>query len=146
MNPHLQQRLRECGVAFSRLSKSEKVKILARWTRKFPELVAVARHGQDSRSVLRDNAADRHYEALRGQEFFVLPDDLSGMSSCLCQAETMPDLIELVSDTITRCDELVIVASDFSWSAVLLNHGSPQLVGRYFQDRRESQVAEELLE
>ena len=59
MNLDLEERLRECGVTFSRLSKSEKVKILKRWTKEFPELVASARHGQDSRTVLRDTAADR---------------------------------------------------------------------------------------
>ena len=142
MNVDLEERLRECGVAFSRLSKSEKVKILARWTKEFPGLLASARHGQDSRAVLRDKDADRRYAELRDHEFFVLPDDPSGMSSCLCQAETMPDLRELVSDTITRCDELVIVAADFNWSAVLLNHGAPELVGRHFQDQRESRSAE----
>jgi hypothetical protein len=92
--------------------------------------------------VLTDKAADYRYAELQNQEFFVLPDDPSGMPSYLCGAEAMPDLQELVSDTITRCDELVILASDFRWSSVLLNHGSPQLVGRHFQDRRESQRTE----
>jgi len=138
MNLDLQERLRECGVTCSRLSKSDKVKLLRRWIREFPELVAAARRGQHSRAVLTDKAADEPYAQLQDQEFFVLPDDQSGMPSYLCRSEAMPDLQELVADTITRCDELVIVASDFSWSSVFLNHGSPQLVGRHFQDQRES--------
>jgi len=142
MNLDLQERLQECGAAFSRLSKSDKVRLLGRWIKEFPELVAAARRGQQSRAILTDQAADHQYEKLQDQEFFILPDDPSGMPSYLCQAVAMPDLLELVSDTITRCDELVILASDFRWSSVLLNHGSPQLVGRHFQDRRESQRTE----
>ncbi len=142
MNLDLEERLRACGVTFSRLPKSDKVRLLARWTREFPELVAAARRGQGSRSVLEDRAADRCYSELRDQEFFVLPDDHSGMPSYLCQASALPDLQELVSDTMTECEELVVLAADFSWSCVLQNHGSPQLVGRHFQDRSETQRVE----
>lgn len=137
MNLDLQDQLRESGVSFLRLTKSEKVKLLVRWTKEFPDLVLSARHGQRSPNVARDTAADGQYAKLRGEEFWVLPDDQSGMPSCFCQSDAMPDLHTLVSDTITRCDELVILASDFRWSVVLVNHGSPQLVGRYFQDRTE---------
>ncbi len=139
MNLDLEERLRECGVAYSCIPKSEKVKMLARWTATFPELVASAHRGQESRMVESGAAADRAYGELQEQEFFIFPDDPSGMPSCLCEAHVMPDLSELVSDTVTRCDELVILASDFTWSAVLLNHGSPQLVGRHFQYRSETE-------
>ena len=139
MNLDLQERLRECGVTFLQLSKSHKVKLLARWTREFPELLATARRRQKSSLVLSDSSADGRYAELRDQEFFILPDDSSSLPSYLCQADVLPDLQELVSDTTTRCDELIILASDFSWSAVLLNHGSPQCVGRHFQDRSETQ-------
>jgi len=142
MNLNLQIRLEESGVTISNLSKSEKVKILARWTKEFPHLIQAARHGQRELSVAYDCVADVHYRKLHDEEFYVLPDDHSGMPSYICQAETMPDLSELVSDTITQCDELVILASDFSWSAVLVNHGSPQLVGRYFQNKGDTPPAE----
>ena len=135
MNLDLEERLRAAGVATIRLAKSEKVKILARWTKEFPELLGSARQRRRSASVSTDKAADHLYETVHDAEFFVLPDDPSGMSSYRCQATTLPDLQELVSDTITRCDELVLVATDFTWSAVLLNHGAPQLVGRHFQKR-----------
>lgn len=138
MNPDLESRLRESGVTYSCLQKSEKVKTLARWTKAFPELLESARHGRRSPRVAHDAAADTEYAQLGGEEFFVLPDDPSGMPSYRCQAESMPDLHELVSDTITTCDELVIVASDFRWSAVLVNHGTPEQIGRYFQDRRQT--------
>ena len=146
MNSDLEERLRQSGIAYSRIPKSEKVKILARWTVAFPELVASARRGDESRLVESGAAADRQYGELREQEFFILPDDPSGMASCLCEAAVMPDLNELVSDTITRCDALVILASDFTWSAVLLNHGSPQLVGRHFQYGRELKRLDHLTE
>jgi hypothetical protein len=136
LNLDLEKQLQESGVSISPISKSQKVKLLARWTKVFPELVQAARHGRRVALIVRqDNAADARYRMLRNQEFFVLPDDPSGMPSYLCHAETMPDLCELVSDTITQCDELVILATDFGWCAVLVNHGSPQLVARYFQDR-----------
>jgi len=135
MNSDLEDRLRETGVTFSALSKTEKVKLLARWTQEFPQLLASARHGQNSHNVARDKAADDQFDMLVTDKFFVLPDDASGMSSYRCQAAALPDLRELVSDTITRCDELIIVATDFGWSAVLLNHGSPQMDGRHFQVR-----------
>ena len=137
MNLNLQERLQECGVSFSALSKSEKVKLLSRWTRGFADLAECARHGGTSPSVSLDHAADTQYARFRNVEFFVLPDDPSGMPSFLCEAEALPDLRDLVSDTITRCDELVVLGSDFRWSAVFVNHGSPKLVGRYFQERAE---------
>jgi hypothetical protein len=73
--------------------------------------------------------------ALPGGDYFILPDDDSAMSACACSSDTLPDLTELVSDTITRCEELVIVESGFKWSAVFSNHGSPQMVGRYFAEQ-----------
>ncbi len=138
MNLDLQKLLQACGVTIANVSKSEKVKILARWTKAFPDLIQAARHGQREPRVEYDTSADVHIGKLRKEEFFVLPDDHSGMPSYLCGAETLPDLRKLVSDTITQCDELVILASDFRWSAVLVNHGSPQLVGTYFQYRSDT--------
>ena len=142
MNLDLQATLQECGVTSSDFAKSEKVKILARWNKEFPRLVQAARHGQQTTGVAYDNVADEQYGKLRNEEFFVLPDDESGMPSYLCRAEKLPDLRELVSDTVTKCDELVILAADFSWSAVLVNHGSPQLVARYFQNYRKTPRAD----
>lgn len=143
MNLDLEIQLRDSGVSCSRLSKSEKVHILARWTKRFQELSAAARRNLESPNVLLDKHAEQSYNALQDEEFFVLPDDPSGMPSYLCRAGQMPDLTELVSDTITRCDELVIVAADFDWSAVLVNFGSPQRLGRFFQDHRASPAKED---
>lgn len=142
MNLDLQTLLQERGVKISNLSKSEKVKILSRWTKVFPDLIQAARHGHRKPEVEYDNVADSEYGKLCNQEFFVLPDDQSGMPSYLCSAETMPDLRELVSDTFTECDELVILATDLGWSAVFVNHGSSQLVGRYFQNQTDTRLAE----
>ena len=75
MNLDLEERLTECGVTFTRLSKSDKVRVLARWTKEVPELVASARHGRALHGVARDKDADIEYAKLRDQEFFVLPDD-----------------------------------------------------------------------
>ena len=112
--------------------------MLSRWTKGFPELAECARRGGTSPQVFHDQAADTQYAGFRDVEFFVLPDDPSGMPSCLCEAEALPDLRDLVSDTITHCNELVVLESDFRWSAVFVNHGSPQLAGRYFQVRDQS--------
>jgi hypothetical protein len=136
MNLDLESRLKACGSIHSRLTKSEKVKLLARWTAEFPDLLASARRGQASPSVARDNEADLLYGAQRDVDIYVLPDDKSAMPSYFCKVDTMPDLQELVSDTITSCDELVVISADFAWSAVFVNHGSPQFVGRHFQVRR----------
>jgi hypothetical protein len=136
VNLDLEAFLQACGATFSRLPKSDKVKILARWTKEFPELVVSARRGENSPDVARDKAADLRYAELHDQEFYILPDDRSGMPTYECSAKVLPDLQELVSDTVTQCDELVMVSSDFQWSAVFVNHGSPQLVGRHFQERR----------
>ena len=138
MNLDFETRLQACGVSFSRLPKSDKVKLLARWTKELPELVASARRGENSPHVPRDKAADLLSMEFHEQEFYVLPDDRSGMPSCHCRTDKMPDVQELTWDSITSCDELVIVSSDFQWSAVFVNHGSQQLVGRHFQMRRES--------
>ena len=135
MNQALGDLLTASGVTVEPISKSAKVKILTRWTKDFPQLVAYARHGRRSPTVADDNAADERYGRLRNEEFYVLPDDASAMPSFSCRAEAMPDLRELVSDTFTKCDELVVVQTASQWSAVFVNHGSPELVARYYQDR-----------
>jgi hypothetical protein len=135
MNLDLESRLKACGSIHSRLTKSEKVKLLARWTAEFPDLLASARRGQSSPYVARDSEADLLYGRQWDLDIYVLPDDNSGMPSYFCWVDKMPDLQELVSDTITSCDELVVISDDFAWSAVFVNHGSPQFVGRHFQIR-----------
>jgi len=125
-------------VTFSRLRKSEKVKILARWAKEFPELIASARHQHAVEGVYRDKAADERYAEIPGGEFLILPDDDSAMPAYSCSADKMPVLVELVSDTIAKCDEIIVVDEDFYWSAVLVNHGSPELVGRHFLARDKS--------
>ena len=137
MNRDLEQCLHAQGVTVAGLSKQEKVKLLSRWTKEFPELMRSARDGRRTPNVAQDAEADCLYSNLRNEEFYVLPDDASGMTSFLCKSDAMPDPRELVSDTITKCEELVFFECDFKWSAVFTNHGAPQLVGRYFQDRRD---------
>lgn len=131
MNLDLERILEEHGVAFQRLRKAEKVKILMKWTRSFPELLASARHQEHSESVVRDNEADERYEHLPSCDFFILPDDGSGMPSVECFAAKPPGLRDLVSDMFTKCDELVLLDRGFSWSVVFVNHG-PSMPGRYF--------------
>ena len=138
MNLDLRELLENFGATISSLSKSEKVKTFSRWNKAFPGLIQAARHGRRVPGVEYDQAADIHYGQLRDEEFYVLPDDRSGMPSYRCRVESMPDLRELVSDTITDCDELVILDSDLRWSMVLVNHGSAELVGRYFQFQSDS--------
>ena len=132
MNLDLEDFLEQHGVKHERFSKSEKVRLLARWVRTFPALVASARHGEATDGVARDATADERIARLSGCEFCILPDDRSGMPAYACMSETVPDLSELVSDTFTQCDELVVIDADFRWSAVYVNHGTPEFVGRHF--------------
>lgn len=135
MTNDLQHALDKQAVAYALLSKAEKVKMLAKWTKVFPELLQSARADQHVPRVERDARADECYRKLQNIEFSILPDDASSMPSYQCEATTAPDLQALVSDTFTACDELVVVEKDFSWSAVFVNHGSPERVGRHFQTR-----------
>ena len=130
MNLDLERILVKHGVAFERLRKAQKVKILMQWTRSFPELLASARHQEYSEGVVRDNEADEEYENLPSCDFYILPDDESGMPSVECFSAKPPGLRDLVSDMFTECDELVLVDKGFSWSAVFVNHG-PSLPGLY---------------
>jgi hypothetical protein len=118
------------------LTKAEKVKLLARWSRSFPEL-ASARHGGGSSRVYRDKAADTLYTKLPACDFYIFPDDHSGMPSHACFSAHPPDLSELVSDTFTKCDELVVVDRTFRWSALFINHGASP-VGKHFCQKRTS--------
>ncbi len=135
MNLHLEEQLKQSGVTHERLSKSQKVNLLARWVKTFPDLVASARHQQPRDGVHRDKGADERYARLPAGEFYVLPDDDSGMPAYACSSVRVPDLSELVSDTFTKCDELVLVDTSFHWSAVFVNHGAPELVGRHFTQK-----------
>jgi hypothetical protein len=135
MNLSLEKRLIQEGVEFARLEKREKVKLLSRWCKAFPELLASARDQQLVPVVALDTAADQSLAKLETDEYYLLPDDASGMPSHGCISARMPDLADLVSDVGTKCDEIVIVDAGFQWSAVLVNHGSPQLTGRHFVRR-----------
>lgn len=132
MNLDLEHLLERHRISHERISKSQKVKLLARWVRTFPELVASARHREARGGVARDEPADEQIARLSGSEFYILPDDASGMPACACVSEAVPDLSALVSDTFTKCDELVVIDADFRWSAVFVNHGTPEFVGRHF--------------
>ncbi|MBC8439327.1 MAG: hypothetical protein H8D87_06550 [Deltaproteobacteria bacterium] len=133
MNLDLEERLAREEISHERLAKAQKVKLLTRWYRVFPELVASARHGEIREGVCRDSAADEPYAALSACDFYILPDDNSGMPSYTCFSASPPELSELVSDTFTICDELVVVDGNFSWSAVFVNH--MWLVGKYFSHK-----------
>ena len=137
MNLDLEERLVREGIRHDRLTKAEKVKLLARWSRTFPELLASARRGEEFEHVRRDKAAQEQYAGLPACDFYILPDDASGMPSCACFAAHPPDLSELVSDTITTCDELVVVDCSFRWSAVFVNHGAA-FVGIHFSGQEAS--------
>jgi hypothetical protein len=138
VNWDLERLLEQQEVRFSRLRKSEKVKILSLWVKAFPELIASARHQEAVEGVYRDSAADQKYAEIPAGDFYILPDDDSGMPSYSCSAAKPPVMTELVSDTITKCEEIIVVDKDFSWSAVFVNHGSPQLVGKHYLSRDES--------
>lgn len=135
MNTSLENLLSEKGVRFTRLEKREKVKLLGRWNSAFPELLTSARAQQSVPSVALDAAADQLLRDVKADEYYLLPDDASAMPSYLCLSTRVPDLTDLVSDVGTKCDEIVIVDAHFQWSAVLVNHGSPQLIGRHFLQR-----------
>ena len=132
MNLDLEERLAKSDIAHERLAKKDKVKLLTRWVQEFPELVASARRQELRKGVYRDQASDDMYGRIPVCNFFILPDDDSGMPSYTCVSARPPDLSELVSDTFTKCDELVVVEAGFRWSAVFVNHGAPQLAGRHF--------------
>ena len=132
MNLDLEEQLVQRTIGFKRLAKAQKVKLLAQWSRAFPDLVASARHQAVREGVCRDKDADEAYARLSLCDFYILPDDDSGMPSSGCFSARPPELAELVSDTFTKCDELVVVDTSGRWSAVFVNHGAPQWVGRHF--------------
>ena len=136
MNLSLEQRLIDEGVSSPASKSADKVKILSRWCKTFPELLISARYQQFAAAVALDAAADQSLAKLETDEYTaLLPDDASAMPSYRCISARMPNLTDLVSDVGTKCDEIVIVDAGFQWSAVLVNHGSPQLTGRHFLRR-----------
>ena len=128
MNTDLAECLHRLGIECEVLSKSQKVKLLARWASEFSSLCNRARHGTDAPGVLAEvlagNDAEEQMRALAADSFHVLPDDASDMPSVLCRHASVPDLSALVSDTFTTCEEIVIVDAGFQWSCVLVNHGA----------------------
>ena len=123
MNLDLEKRLASDQIPNIRLKKAEKVKLLRRWTNSFPNLLGAARRGETHDGVHQDRFADGSYDDLPPCDFYILPDDDSGMPACFCSSAKPPALSQLVSDTFTNCEELVIVAANFGWSAVFVNHG-----------------------
>ncbi len=131
MNTDLADHLDRSGIAFEAVSKSAKVKLLARWTAVFAGLVMRARHGHSVPDVRVDGDAQEQMRKLKTSSYYLLPDDESGMASVLCRHTAVPDLTILLSDTLTTCEDIVIVDADFDWSCVLVNHGAAG-VGRYY--------------
>ncbi|MEX2466259.1 MAG: hypothetical protein WD995_05080, partial [Gemmatimonadota bacterium] len=136
MNLDLKKRLTRDEISHERLEKAQKVKLLTRWSRVFPELVASARHGEVREGVYSDSASDEPYATLPACDFYILPDDHSGLPSYACFSARPPELSELVSDTFTKCDELIVVDWDFRWSAVFVNH--MWQVGKHFIHKLEN--------
>jgi len=134
MNTNLADYLDRFSIEFETISKSEKVRLLSLWSSEFPGLLASARHGDRVSNVHVDNAADELMKNRATDSFFVLPDDDSDMQSLRCCHRFVPDLSILLSDTVTKCDEIVIIDSSFDWSCVLVNHGRAG-VGRYYMRR-----------
>lgn len=124
MNTDLADCLGRFGVECETISKSQKVKLLARWACEFSGLCNRALHGIDAPGVFAGNYAQEQMRALATDSFHVLPDDASDMPSVLCRHPSVPDLSALVSDTFTSCEEIVIVDAGFQWSCVLVNHGA----------------------
>ena len=131
MNQDLTDIIHKSGIEFDYITKSDKVRLLSRWSSIFAPLIACARKGHRVSTVYVDNAADELLEVQRTGAYYLLPDDDSGMSSVRCLAHTVPNLTALLSDTYTKCDEIVIVDAELAWSYVLVNHGTAG-VGRYF--------------
>jgi hypothetical protein len=133
VNLELEHRLAEGDVLHQALTKAEKVGLLRLWVRTFPELVGAARHRRVQEAVAVDVEADERYGKILPCDFFILADDESGMPSYACSSARPPRLADLVSDTFTKCEELVVIEADFRWSMVFVNHG-PAEPGRYFQE------------
>lgn len=133
MNLDLERRLADGGIPYQALTKAEKVGLLRLWVRTFPDLVGSARHHRVQEAVAVDAEADERYGKILPCDFFILADDASGMPSYACSSARPPRLADLVSDTFTKCEELVLIEADFHWSMVFVNHG-PGEPGRYFQE------------
>ena len=132
MNLDLEEILNKNHIVYEHLEKKSKVKLLSKWIKEFPELVSSARHQNNHEEVHHNLAAEEFYRKIPKCNFYIFPDDDSDMPSYECVSAKPPTLSELVSDTITKCDELVVVDSEFRWSAVFVNHGSPQSVSLHF--------------
>lgn len=130
LNRHLIDSLDAADIEFESISKSEKIRLLARWSAVFSGLSAFARQGTSSADVLVDTRADAFLASQTGVTIFLLPNDESAMPSVRCHVRAIPDLTELLADTYTTCEEIVIIEEGFTWSCVLLNHGAAG-VGRY---------------
>ena len=145
MNLDLEERLAREEISHELLVKAQKVKLLTKWSRTFPELIASARHGEVREGVCRDKDAEQPYARLPVCDFYILPDDHSAMPSYACFSASPPELSELVSDTFTTCDELVVVDRIFRWSAVFVNHGA-SLPGTHFSQKSDTDNAGEIIE
>lgn len=132
MNLGLEETLNKNHIVYEHLEKKSKVKLLTKWIKEFPELVSSARQQKNHEGVHHDLATEEFYRKITKCNFYIFPDDDSDMPSFECVSAKPPDLSELVSDTITKCDELVVIDSEFRWSAVFVNHGSPQSVSIHF--------------
>lgn len=131
MDQDLTDILQQNGIEFEHIAKSEKVRLLSRWNSVFEPLIESARKGHRSSKVCIDNAAEVRIQTQPICAYFILPDDDSSKLSVYCRARAVPELTALLSDTYTKCDEIVVVDAEFSWSYVLVNHGASG-VGKYF--------------
>ena len=130
MNSHLTDILNADGIAFEVMAKSAKVRLLRRWNSVFASLSARARNGIASANLRVDKDADDFLASQSGGTIYLLPNDECAMPSVRCSVTKIPILTELLSDTYTTCDEIIIIDEAFTWSCVLTNHGAAG-VGRY---------------
>ncbi len=124
MFTYLTERLAAAGIPCKMLVKSEKVRLLARWSRDFPELLAASRNGMPSANVLRDGKVDVFTASLVNGQAYVLPNDESGMPSLCCDTTAIAVLADVVADTQAGCEEIIFMDRAFGWSCVFVNHGA----------------------
>ena len=132
MDLNIESVLDESNVSYQPISKSQKIKLLAKWGEYFPELSNNSKRWED-RECLQDDEAWMAFSKLETFEFFLLPLDM--YPSFQCSAQQAPDLRILTDDGYSSCDQVVLLSTDFSWTLVMVNLTT--LVGSYFLARQD---------
>ena len=119
MNLDLEKRLDACGVSYERLSKSQKVKLLSRWSKAFSDLAAVARRGEARENIHQDAAAEEEYAGRTLLSCFTelnRGEVLLGTAGKIRSAEQARQCIEAGADFV------------LPGRAAILHHNLPELV------------------